>query len=311
MQHRVVIVGCGFGGLFAARALRRAPVELTVVDRRNHHLFQPLLYQMSTGILSEGDIAPPIRGVLRRQRNATVLMGDVEAVDLAAPVAARPVAGRRGRRRLRQPDRRGRRAAVVLRPPGVRGVRAGDEVDRGRAPAARADLRRLRGGGGRARSGAAEDVADVRRGRRRRHRRRDGGPDRRALAPRPARQLPADRPGGRPGGAARRRPDRAGGVPAEAAGQVGTGARADGRRAARERAGDRRRCERRRRRRRRPDGAADRRADADLVRRRRGVAAGGDAGRAERRDGRPRRAASRCCRTARCRATPRCSWSAT
>src|SRR6185295_8712638 len=82
--HRVVIVGCGFGGLFAAKGLRRAPVELTVVDRRNHHLFQPLLYQMSTGILSEGDIAPPIRGVLRRQANATVLLGDVEAIDLAA-----------------------------------------------------------------------------------------------------------------------------------------------------------------------------------------------------------------------------------
>src|SRR6185503_5149191 len=84
MEHRVVIVGCGFGGLFAAKGLRRAPVELTVVDRRNHHLFQPLLYQMSTGILSEGDIAPPIRGVLRRQANATVLLGDVEAIDLAA-----------------------------------------------------------------------------------------------------------------------------------------------------------------------------------------------------------------------------------
>ena len=79
----MVIVGCGFGGLFAARALKRAPVALTVVDRRNHHLFQPLLYQMSTGIVSEGDIAPPIRAVLRRQRNATVLMGDVERVDVA------------------------------------------------------------------------------------------------------------------------------------------------------------------------------------------------------------------------------------
>ena len=79
----MVIVGCGFGGLFAARALKRAPVALTVVDRRNHHLFQPLLYQMSTGIVSEGDIAPPIRAVLRRQRNATVLMGDVERVEVA------------------------------------------------------------------------------------------------------------------------------------------------------------------------------------------------------------------------------------
>ena len=80
-QHRVVIVGCGFGGLFAARALRRAPVQVTVVDRTNHHLFQPLLYQLATGILSSGEIAPPIRDVLRRQHNTRVLLGDVVGID--------------------------------------------------------------------------------------------------------------------------------------------------------------------------------------------------------------------------------------
>jgi NADH:ubiquinone reductase (H+-translocating) len=83
-KHRVAIVGGGFAGLFAAKALRREQVEVTVIDRTNHHLFQPLLYQMATGILSEGDIAPPIRDVLRRQRNATVLLGEVEDIDLAA-----------------------------------------------------------------------------------------------------------------------------------------------------------------------------------------------------------------------------------
>ena len=67
LPHRVVIVGGGFGGLYAAKALRRAPVEITLVDRANHHLFQPLLYQVATGILTEGEIAPPLRGVLRRQ----------------------------------------------------------------------------------------------------------------------------------------------------------------------------------------------------------------------------------------------------
>ncbi len=77
----MVIVGCGFGGLFAARALRRAPVEITVVDRTNHHLFQPLLYQLATGILSSGEIAPPIRDVLRRQRNARVVLGEVVGID--------------------------------------------------------------------------------------------------------------------------------------------------------------------------------------------------------------------------------------
>jgi NADH:ubiquinone reductase (H+-translocating) len=83
-RHRVAIVGCGFGGLFAARALRRAEVDVAVIDRSNHHLFQPLLYQMATGILAEGDIAPPIRDILRNQRNATVVLGDVQGIDLDA-----------------------------------------------------------------------------------------------------------------------------------------------------------------------------------------------------------------------------------
>jgi NADH:ubiquinone reductase (H+-translocating) len=82
-RHRVVVVGCGFGGLCAVQALRRAGVEVTVIDRLNHHLFQPLLYQMATGILSEGDIAPPIRDILRRQRNVNVVLGEVINVDTA------------------------------------------------------------------------------------------------------------------------------------------------------------------------------------------------------------------------------------
>jgi NADH dehydrogenase len=81
-RHRVVIVGCGFGGLFAARGLRHTGVEVTVIDRTNHHLFQPLLYQLATGILAEGDVAPPIREILRHQRNATVLLGNVKSIDL-------------------------------------------------------------------------------------------------------------------------------------------------------------------------------------------------------------------------------------
>ena len=82
--HRVVIVGAGFGGLFAARFLRRAPVEITLIDRTNHHLFQPLLYQVATGILSEGQIAPATRDVLRRHRNVRVELGEVTGFDLAA-----------------------------------------------------------------------------------------------------------------------------------------------------------------------------------------------------------------------------------
>jgi NADH:ubiquinone reductase (H+-translocating) len=82
-RPHVVIVGGGFGGLRAARALHDRPVRITVVDRHNHHLFQPLLYQVATAALSPGDIAAPIRGILRSQRNARVLLGEVESVDVA------------------------------------------------------------------------------------------------------------------------------------------------------------------------------------------------------------------------------------
>ena len=77
----VVILGCGFGGLFAAQALRAAPVRLTLVDRVNHHLFQPLLYQVATASLAAPTIAAPIRHILARQQNATVLLGEARAID--------------------------------------------------------------------------------------------------------------------------------------------------------------------------------------------------------------------------------------
>src|SRR3954463_14716932 len=83
-RHRVVIVGSGFGGLFAARALDGAPVDVTLIARTSHHLFQPLLYQVATGILSSGEVAPATREILRRQPNVTVLLGDVEKIDVEA-----------------------------------------------------------------------------------------------------------------------------------------------------------------------------------------------------------------------------------
>jgi len=79
---RVAILGGGFGGLNAAKALRRAPVQVTLVDRRNHHLFQPLLYQVATAALNPSDIATPIRRVLRRQENAEVILGEATAIDV-------------------------------------------------------------------------------------------------------------------------------------------------------------------------------------------------------------------------------------
>ncbi len=81
-RHRVVVIGSGFGGLFATKALRRADVDITVIDRTTHHLFQPLLYQVATGILSEGEIAPSTRMILKDQANAAVRLGDVTTIDL-------------------------------------------------------------------------------------------------------------------------------------------------------------------------------------------------------------------------------------
>ena len=80
---RALVIGGGFGGLSAARALRDAPLRLTLLDRRNHHLFQPLLYQVATAALNPSDIAVPIRSILRRQKNAIVLMGEASSIDVA------------------------------------------------------------------------------------------------------------------------------------------------------------------------------------------------------------------------------------
>jgi NADH dehydrogenase len=82
--HRVVVVGGGFGGLQATHKLRRAPAQITLVDRRNFHLFQPLTYQVATGALSPGEIAYPLRAIFKRDQNVRVLMAEVRDVDLDA-----------------------------------------------------------------------------------------------------------------------------------------------------------------------------------------------------------------------------------
>lgn len=93
-RHKVVVIGSGFGGLFGTKALRKADVDVTVIAKTTHHLFQPLLYQVATGILSEGEIAPPTREVLSDQANASVILGEVTAIDLAARTVTSQVLGR-------------------------------------------------------------------------------------------------------------------------------------------------------------------------------------------------------------------------
>jgi NADH dehydrogenase len=93
-RHKVVVIGSGFGGLFGTKALRRADVDVTVIAKTTHHLFQPLLYQVATGILSEGEIAPPTREVLSSQDNASVILGEVTDIDLTAKTVTSQVLGR-------------------------------------------------------------------------------------------------------------------------------------------------------------------------------------------------------------------------
>src|SRR5829696_1104958 len=93
-RHRVVVIGSGFGGLFSTQQLKSADVDVTLIARTTHHLFQPLLYQVATGILSEGEIAPSTREVLRRQDNARVLLGEVTKIDLVARTVTHSAVGR-------------------------------------------------------------------------------------------------------------------------------------------------------------------------------------------------------------------------
>ena len=111
-RPHVVIVGAGFAGLNAAKGLAHLPVDVTVVDRRNHYTFQPLLYQVALAVLSPADIAQPIRSILRHQRNTEVLMDEVVGIDIRR---AAGLAGQRREPQLRLPRPRHRRHPLLLR----------------------------------------------------------------------------------------------------------------------------------------------------------------------------------------------------
>ena len=93
-RHRVVVIGSGFGGLFSTKALKHADVDVTLISKTTHHLFQPLLYQVATGILSQGEIAPSTREVLARQKNARVILGNVTGIDLTNQIVTSDIQGR-------------------------------------------------------------------------------------------------------------------------------------------------------------------------------------------------------------------------
>ena len=122
---RVVIVGAGFGGLACAQALGGKPVNVTIVDRRNYHLFVPLLYQVATAALSPADIARPIRRILGRYKNIEVVLGTVTGVDTAAKPRA---SVERHRASLRQARGRDRLGLLLFRPSGMGGIRARDRA---------------------------------------------------------------------------------------------------------------------------------------------------------------------------------------
>ena len=243
-RHKVVIIGSGFGGLNSAQKLKRTDVDIKLIARTTHHLFQPLLYQVATGIISEGEIAPPTRLILRKQENAQVLLGDVTHVDLDKQDrhlgAARP--------RLHDAVRQLIIAAGAGQSyfgndhfaefaPGMKSIDDALEL-RGRILGAFEQAETVQ------RPGAPQEAADVRRRRRGSHRCRDGGSDPGAGRPDAQGQLPAHRPHRGARHPARRR---AGGASAhgQEAGPQGAGAAGeDGRRGSAQRHGDRRRPQR-------------------------------------------------------------------
>lgn len=188
-RHRVVIIGSGFGGLNAAKALKRADVDITLISKTTTHLFQPLLYQVATGILSEGDIAPTTRLILRRQKNVRVLLGEVNAIDLKAQTVTS---------KLMDMTTVTPYDSLIVAAGAQQSYFGNDEFatfapanedHRRRAGAARPHPGRVRGRRGQHRPCRTGAAPDVRRRRRWADRRRGGWADRRARRAHPGRRV--------------------------------------------------------------------------------------------------------------------------
>ena len=236
------MIGSGFGGLFGTKALKRSDVDVTMVAKTTHHLFQPLLYQVATGILSEGEIAPPTREVLAKQKNAKVLLGEVTDIDLQAQTVTSHVLGRETVTPYDSLIVAAGSSQSYFGQRRVRRVRPRHEEHRRRARAARPDLRCLRAR--RARCDARRErrrAAHLRGGRRRPDRCRDGRPDRRAVPAHPQPRLPRHQLAQRPGHPRRRGRPGAAAVRGQARGQDQARAREARRRGAARRDGHRRR----------------------------------------------------------------------
>ena len=186
---RVVVIGGGFAGLWAVRKLAAAPVAITLIDRHNHHLFQPLLYQVATAGLAAPSIAAPLRHILRDQRNVTVLMGEVLGIDTASRHVTLP----RPADPVRLSSRCERRDARLLRTRSVGAIRAGPQDARRRFRDPSPGARRLRGGGSRHQRGRARRVPHLRRHRRRSDGRGAGGNAGRDRAAHPDARFPSHR----------------------------------------------------------------------------------------------------------------------
>ena len=189
-RTRIVVVGGGFAGLTLVRALRGAPVDVTLVDRRNFHLFQPLLYQVATGGLSPANIATPLRALVKRQPNVRVVLAGATGVDVGRP----PAAARRRGGAVRHPRPRDGRPALLLRPSGVGGARPGPEDPGGRDGHSRPHPLGLRGGRAGGGRGAAARAPHVRGRGGGAHGGGAGGSPRRDRPAHAPGRVPADRP---------------------------------------------------------------------------------------------------------------------